>query len=467
MRTSESRTTFVELLRRSLTGQEIPVTRGPIGRSLMVLAIPMMLEMAMESVFALVDMLFVARIGSDAVTVVGLTEAIVTVLYTIAIGLGTGTTAMVARRIGERNPEAAARVTGQAVIAGLTLALIVSAFGIVFHRELLAAMGADASLIDSGGGYTAVLLGGSSTILFLFLLNAVFRGAGDAHVAMRALWLANGINIVLDPCLIFGLGPFPEMGVTGAAVATTIGRGCGVVYQIWVLANRGARIRVVAAHMRPDPYLLGRLVRVSIGGILQHAVSTTSWIILVRLVSVHGSQVVAGYTLALRLFEFTFLPAWGFGNAAATVVGQSLGAGKRVRAERSVWYAARWNGLLLGLVAIVFAAVPEQLIGFFISDPVVIAHGSQALRYLGYGYPFFAVGIVMIQGLNGAGDTNTPFVLGIVNHWFLQLPLAWWLSQHLGLGPQGVWISVLTADIALMLGGIAAFRAGRWKHRVV
>jgi putative MATE family efflux protein len=337
-------------LSEALRDNDEDFTTGPIDRALGLLAIPMMLEMAMESIFAVVDIAFVSRLGTDAVAAVGITEALITVLYAIAIGLGVGLTAMVSRRIGAKDPHGAAQVTGQAIWVGVLLSVGIGIFGVMFARDLLVIMGASDGVIEQGTGFTAVLLGGSFSIIYLFLLNAAFRGAGDATVALRSLWLANGINIILDPCFIFGLGPFPEMGVTGAAVATTIGRGIGVAYQLWYLMKGRGRIAFAVQHLRFIPSLAWRLLRISLGGIGQFLIATSSWIGVMRIVAMFGSPSIAAYTIALRMMEFVFLPAWGLGNAAATLVGQNLGAGQPDRAEQSTWKAARYNAAFLTLV---------------------------------------------------------------------------------------------------------------------
>jgi len=462
-----SNTGILVFLRQALSAHNEDYTKGPIRRALALLAIPMMLEMAMESIFAIVDIFFVARLGADAVTAVGLTEAVVTVIYAIAIGLSTSATAMVSRRIGAGNPQAAAVVGGQAIWVGVAVAALTGFLGIRYAESILSLMGAGAGIIEQGAGYTSVLLGGSITILFLFLLNAVLRGAGDASYAMKALWLANGINIVLDPCLIYGWGPFPEMGVTGAATATTIGRGIGVVYQLWILFGTRCRVPMHVSDLRVAPAVLLRLLRISIGGVVQHVIATSSWIVLVRIVSNYGSSAVAGYTIALRMFEFAFLPAWGLGNAAATLVGQNLGAGNPERAEQSVWKAAQYNAVFLGAVSVLFIVFAEQLVGLFMDDPEVIYYGADALRFLSYGFAWFAVGMVLIQGLNGAGDTDTPVLLNLLSYWVIQIPLAYFLAESAGFGPRGAWLAVLVAESLLSITAAIAFRTGRWKLRQV
>jgi putative MATE family efflux protein len=427
----------------------------------------MMLEMAMESVFAVVDAFFVARLGADAVATVGLTEAVLTLVFAVAIGLSMGATALVARRIGEGDREAAAVTAVQVYALGLAVSLAVAVLGFLAAPDILRLMGASPSVVAGGTGYTRILLAGSPTVLLLFLGNAVFRGAGDAAIAMRVLWFANLINIVLDPCLIFGWGPFPELGLAGAAVATTIGRGAGCFYQIVVLVRHGGRVAIRRRHLRLDRAVLARLVRVSAGGIGQYLVATASWVFLVRVIAVFGSAALAGYTLAVRVVIFTILPSWGLTNAAATLVGQNLGAGQPERAERSVWLTARVNVVFMGAVALLFLLLPEALIGIFTDQPEVVAVGVSCLRWVASCYLVFAYGLVMIQAFNGAGDTTTPTVLNLLCYWVWQLPVAWVLAVPLGLGPTGVFVAVASSEILLGLAGIVLFRRGRWKERVV
>ena len=456
-----------EFVRESLRDNQADLTTGPIGRALGLLAIPMMLEMSMEAVFAVVDIAFVSRLGVHAVAAVGITEALLTVLYAVAIGLGMGVTAMVSRRIGAGDPEAAARVTGQAIWVGGTLAALIGMVGIVWGADLLRLMGAADAVIATGSGYTTVLLGGSATILYLFLLNAAFRGAGDAPVALRSLALANAINIVLDPCLIFGWGPFPELGVTGAAVATTIGRGTGVAYLAWYLFGGQGRLRFRAHHMRIVPSLIARMIRISVGGVGQFLIATSSWILIMRIVALYGSAPVAAYTIALRLIEFALLPAWGLGNAAATLVGQNLGAGKPERAERSVWVAARFNATFMLVLGALLIALAPQIVALFSDDPAVLRYGEMCLRIMGLGYPMYAVGMIIVQALNGAGDTRTPSVLNFICFWMLQIPLAWWLASVAGFGPGGVFWSIVISESLLSVFGVAVFRRGSWRLQQV
>jgi len=447
----------------SLRDSDTDYTRGPIGRALGLLAIPMMLEMSMESVFAIVDIAFVAQLGTDAIAAVGITEAVVTVLFAISIGLGMSVTAMVSRRVGAKDVDAAARVTGQSIWIGLVVSIGIGVIGVVFAADILRLMGATESVVTTGKGFTAVLLGGSASIVYLFLLNAAFRGAGDATVALRSLWLANGLNIILDPCLIFGLGPFPEMGVTGAAIATTIGRGTGVIYQLWYLFDGGGHLRFRIRHLRIHPAIIARMLVISIGGIGQFLVATSSWIIIMRVVSLYGSTAIAAYTIALRMLEFVWLPAWGLGNAAATLVGQNLGAGKPGRAERSAWRAARYNIVFMSSVGLVVIATAPGIAGLFSNDPDVVHIGTNCLRILGLGFPMYAIGMIITQSLNGAGDTATPTLINLVCFWLIQIPLAYWLATGVPLGPNGVFIAIVASESLLTVLGVIAFRRGKWK----
>jgi putative MATE family efflux protein len=451
----------------ALIGKELEFTTGPIGRAIVLLAIPMVLEMVMESVFALTDAFFVSRLGTDAVATVGLTEAMISILFAVAIGSGMATTAMVARRIGEKDTAGARVAAAQSIILGLLLTVVVALPGMLFAKDLLRLMGGTPELIASGHGYTRVLFGGSATIMLLFLLNAVFRGAGDAAIAMRVLWIANGVNIVLDPCLIFGLGPFPELGVTGAAVATTIGRGVGVAIQFWVLFRGSSRIHVAWSDFSLQWKLILRLFRLSVGGILQILIGTTSWVVLVAIIGRFGPAAVAGYTLAIRLVIFAILPAWGLANAAATLVGQNLGADQPDRAETSVWLTGIYNMFFLLGVAALFIAGARPLIAIFSVEPEVLRYGVSCLRWVSYGYPFYAWGMVMEQAFNGAGDTYTPTIINLFCYWVFQLPFAYLMAHSAGFGPTGVFVAIAAAESLLAVAALLVFRRGRWKHRVV
>ena len=450
-------------LSEALRDNDEDFTTGPIGRALGLLAIPMMLEMAMESIFAVVDIAFVSRLGTDAVAAVGITEALITVLYAMAIGLGMGLTAMVSRRIGAKDPHGAAQVTGQAIWVGVFLSVVIGISGVILARDLLVLMGASEGVIEQGEGFTAVLLGGSFSIIYLFLLNAAFRGAGDATVALRSLWLANGINIILDPCFIFGLGPFPEMGVTGAAVATTIGRGTGVIYQLWYLMNGRGRIAFAMQHLRFIPALARRLLRISLGGIAQFLIATSSWIGVMRIVAMFGSPAIAAFTIALRMLEFVFLPAWGLGNAAATLVGQNLGAGQSDRAVQSTWQAAKYNAAFMSFTGVFLLVFAQTITGWFTEAPDVIRIGTSCLQILGIGFPMYAVGMVIVQAMNGAGDTETPMTLNVICFWLLQIPLAFLLATKSSLEADGAFIAIVIAESLLTVLSVIVFRRGGWK----
>ncbi len=450
-------------IRLSLRDDDTDYTSGPVGRALGLLAIPMMLEMSMEAVFAVVDIAFVARLGTDAIAAVGITEALVTVLYAVAVGLGMGITAMVSRRFGAGDVDEAASVTGQAIWLGAVLSVAIGLGGVIFAADMLRLVGAAESVIQTGAGYTAVLLGGAFSILYLFLLNAAFRGAGDAGIALRSLWVANGLNIVLDPCFIFGLGPFPEMGVTGAAVATTIGRGAGVLYQLWFLFDGRGRLKFHLRHLRPVPHLIKRMVLISVGGVGQFLIATSSWIIVMSIIALYGSNAVAAYTIALRMLEFVWLPAWGLGNAAATLVGQNLGAGQADRAEASAWRAVKYNFVFMTVIGFSVVAAAPLITGWFSSDPEVLRIGTACLRILGLGFPLYAIGLILTQALNGAGDTFTPTVINFVCFWAIQIPLAFWLATELAAGPSGVFVAIVISESLLSLFSIYVFRRGNWK----
>jgi putative MATE family efflux protein len=459
---------IVGLFKQALSGNtQEDLTQGSIRRAAFLLSVPMVLEMVMESVFAVTDIFFVSSLGAQAVSVVGLTEAVLTLLYAVAIGLSMAVTATVARRIGEKNVESASRVAVQTLWIGAIAALFIGLIGSHFAIEILTLMGADANVASEGEGYTSIMMGGSITILYLFLINAIFRGAGDASVAMKSLWLASGINIVLDPMLIFGVGPFPEMGLEGAAIATNIGRGVGIAFQLYVLFSFKSRIRIWFNQLAFDWQITASLLKTSIGGVLQFLIATASWVALVRIVSQYGSDAVAGYTIAIRVVMFSILPAWGLSNAAATLVGQNLGAKQSARAEQSVWAIAKYNIAFMVSVAIVFYLFAPEIIGIFINDPVVESYGINCLRYVSYGYGFYALGMVLVQSFNGAGDTMTPTVINFFCYWILQIPLAYMLASYWEFGPNGVFWAIAIAESVIALVAWGTFRKGSWKTKVV
>lgn len=454
-------------LREAVRGSQQDFTEGSLGRAILLLSVPMVLEMVMESIFAVVDVFYVARVGADAIAAVGITESVLTLLYAVAVGLGMSTTAMVARRIGEKDPAGAAVAAVQAIAIGIVLSLPIAIAGIIFAPKLLDLMGASPNIVETGWGYTGVMLGGNLTIMLLFLNNAIFRGAGDAAIAMRALWLANIANIILDPCFIFGWGPFPELGITGAAVATNIGRGLGVTYQFIVLFRGKGRVRLNRQQLQLDRRVMLRLLRVSVGGISQFLIGTASWVGLVRIIAIFGSAALAGYTVAIRVIVFGILPSWGLSNAAATLVGQNLGAQKPERAERSVWLTSVCNMIFLGTVGIIFIFFAETLIRLFTGDPAVVPIGANCLRIISYGYLFYALGMVIVQAFNGAGDTYTPTVINLFCYWLFQIPLAYGLSLPAGFGPDGVFWAIATAESIIAVVGVLVFRRGRWKERKI
>ena len=442
-------------------------TAGPIGRALLLLAVPMVLEVALESVFAVVNVFWVGRLGANAVATVGLTEAMFTTIYALGMGLGIGATAMVARRIGEKNPEGAARAAVQAIALGILVAVPIAITGGFFAPRLLGLMGASPEVIAGGSTFARIMFGGNFIILLLFLINAIFRGAGDATIAMRSLWIANICNMILDPLLIFGVGPFPEMGVTGAAIATTVGRGMGVVYQFYRLSGRNNRFVIRKQHLKIEFVLLGRLFKLSSTGIFQILIGTTSWIGLVRIISSFGSEALAGYTIAIRVVMFALLPSWGMANAAATMVGQSLGAGKPDRAEQSVWLAGRYNLYFLGFVGLLFVVAAPVIVSAFTRDPAVHDYAVNGLRIISAGFLFYAYGMVLTSAFNGAGDTWTPTLLNLFCFWLWEIPLAWVLAKHFRMGPDGVSIAIAVAFSTLAVASTVLFKRGSWKTRRV
>ena len=454
-------------IREAIFGSRQDFTEGSIGRAVLLLAVPMVLEMSMESLFAIVDVFFVARLGADAVATVGLTEGMLTIVYGVAMGLSMATIAMVARRIGEKNPDGAAVAALHAVGIGIAIAAVVGVVGVWNAHRLLGLMGASPAIVRSGSTFTAITFGGVAGVFLLFLVNSTLRGAGDAPLAMRGLWIANAINIVLDPCLINGWGPFPKLGVTGAAVATTTGRGLGALLQLYVLLSGRGRIVFRREQFKLNIEVLVRLLRVSASGMMQFLVSTASWLGLVRIIALFGSAALAGYTIAIRIIIFTILPSWGMANAAATLVGQNLGAKKPDRAERSVWLAGFYNMLFLGTVGLIFIAFAEHIVGLISTDPEVLGYATSCLRIVSYGYVFFAYGMVMVQAFNGAGDTFTPTVINLFCYWLWQIPIAYGLSRLAGYGPKGVFAAIAIAQSTLAVVSVLVFRRGKWKQQKI
>lgn len=451
----------------SISGTDHDFTEGNIKRAILLLSIPMVLEMVMESVFAVVDIFFVSKLGTHAVATVGITESLMTIVYAIGMGLGVGTTALVARRIGEKNHEGASVVAFQAILTGLIISMLIAIPGAIFASRLLELMGAEDEMVRDGFMYTAIMLGSNGIIMLLFIINAVFRSSGDAVLSMRVLWLANLINIILDPLLILGIGPFPELGIKGAAIATATGRGIGVAYQFWLLFNRKGRIQLKIRHLFVQVRVLISLIRLSLGGIGQSLIATTSWIGLVRIIAEFGSGAIAGYTIAIRVVIFTLLPSWGLSNAAATLVGQNLGAKKPARAQQSVWLTARINMIFMGFVSVVFILAPAFFIRIFIQDPEIVEFGAVCLRIISYGFVFYGMGMVMIQALNGAGDTGTPVVINLLCFWMIEIPLAYLLALRWGVAENGVYIAIIIAETLMALIAAIIFQKGKWKLRKV
>jgi putative MATE family efflux protein len=450
-------------IQEAIRGSHQDFTTGSLNRAILLLAIPMVLEMVLESLFAVVDVFWVGRLGANAVATVGLTESMLTLVFAVAMGLSLSTTAMVARRIGEKDPEGAAVAGVQAIALGLAISVAIGVPCFLAAPHLLQLMGASADIVAVGTSYARIALGGSGVVLLLFLNNAIFRGAGDAAIAMRLLWVSNIINLFLDPCLIFGWGPFPKMGVTGAAVATLTGRSIGLAYQFYRLMRGTERIRILRRQIRLNFEVLARLVRVSLTGILQFAIAHTSWIGLVRIVSMFGAAALAGYTIAIRVIIFVILPSWGLSNAAATLVGQNLGAKQPERAEASVWRTGFYNMLFLGTIGVFFVLFAEPVVRLFTHDPLVVPLGASCLRILSYGNIGYAYGMVMLQAFNGAGDTVTPTIVNLFGFWFLEIPLAYWLAIKAGFHSSGVFFSIVIAEAAIAVAGILLFRRGRWK----
>jgi putative MATE family efflux protein len=459
--------TFWGSIREALRGSHQDFTAGSLNRAIFLLAIPMVMEMVLESLFAVVDVFWVSRLGADAIATVGLTESLLTLVFAVGMGLALSTTAMVARRIGEKDPSGAAVAGVQAIVLGLATSLLIGVPCWFYAPHLLQLMGASPQIAATGSGYARIALGGCGAIVMLFLNNAIFRGAGDAAVAMRLLWVSNIINLVLDPCLIFGWGPFPKLGLTGAALATFIGRSIGVLYQVYRLLRGTERIRIITSQLRVDLGVLFRLVRVSLTGILQFAIANVSWIGLVRIVSLFGSAALAGYTIAIRIVIFVILPSWGLSNAAATLVGQNLGAQQPERAEQSVWRTGLYNMTFLGTVGVFFIVFAEPIIRLFTHDPAVVPLAVSCLRILSYGNIGFAYGMVMLQAFNGAGDTVTPTIVNFFGFWLFEIPLAYALAVPLHFKANGAYFSIVISESAIAVAGILLFRRGRWKRQQI
>jgi MATE family, multidrug efflux pump len=452
------------MVRDALRGSTIDYTSAPLGDAILMLAVPMVMEMAMESIFAVADVFWVAHLGPDAVATVGLTESMMTIIYSLAIGLSIGATAIVARRTGERDGDGASRAAVQAIVLGVGVSVVISAIGIRYGGSMLRLMGASDAVVSTGSSFTRVLIGGNVTVMLLFVINAVFRGAGDAAVAMRVLWLGNAINIALGPCLIFGLGPFPALGVKGAAIATTIGRGTGVLCQLAILLSGSGRIAVRARDLRIDRRVMATTLRLSGSGTLQILLTTTSYVALIRILATFGSAVLAGYTIAIRVIIFAILPSYGLSNAASTMVGQNLGAGRPDRAEAAVWTAVRYNLVLLGSIGVLFLLAARLIVSVFTSDPTVQPFAAASLRIVSLGFLFYACGMVLTASFNGAGDTWTPTWINVFVFWLFEIPLAWVLATAGGIGAHGVPASLAVAYSTLAVVSAVIFRRGRWRQ---
>jgi putative MATE family efflux protein len=453
----------ISFLKLAIDGPPQDYTKGNISKAVFLLAIPMILEMMMEAVFAIVDIYFVGKLGNGAVATVGLTESVLTIVYSVAIGLSMAATATVARRVGEKDHEAAAKSAIQSVLLALAFTIVVSILGIIFSHKILSLMGADTQVVENGAIYTRIVFGGSIFVMLLFLINGVFRGAGDAAMAMKSLWIANICNIILCPMLINGWGPFPELGLKGAAIATTCGRGIGVVYQLYHLFKGNGVLKIHKEHFIPDFKLIKSLFNIAWTGTLQFLIGSASWIFLARIVSEFGKDVMAGYQVALRIITFFILPAWGLSNAAATLVGQNLGAKQLDRAEKSVWKTALYNGIFMLMVTILFFACGTTIVRFLNADPMAEKVAINAITIVSSGYVFYGVGMVMMNAFNGAGDTKTPTIINLFGFWMFQIPIAYLMSIYWKLGPKGVFMAIPIAESLMSIISVIVFTRGRWK----
>ncbi len=464
--TQPNKLTFKKLYRyfvTAISGKEIDFTTGSIRKAIFMLSIPMILEMMMESIFAIVDIAYVSQVSVNAVATIGLTESVITLVYAVAIGLSMAATAVVARRIGEKDVQGAREAAVQAIGLGIVVSILVGFIGFLYAKEILGLMGAEPDLIEEGYGYTQWLIGGNITILLLFLINAIFRGAGDASIAMWTLVLSNGLNIILDPIFIFGWGPVPEYGVMGAAIATNIGRGTAVLFQLGILFFGWGRIRLALGDIALNLKVMLNLIRVSLGGIAQFLIGTSSWVFLMRIMSEFGSEVLAGYTIAIRVMMFTLMPSWGMSNAAATLVGQNLGAKQPERAEKSVWKTGKYNAIFMAVVSVIYLLFAPEIVGWFNDNPVVVENGGLCLQIIAAGYVFYAYGMVVTQAFNGAGDTGTPTKINFFAFWLFQLPLAYLAALTFGYGAVGVFVAITLAEVLLAIIAMIWFKKGHWK----
>ena len=458
-----SKQTIFSLFKDAILGRQQDFTQGSIRKAVFLLAIPMILEMLMESIFALVDIIYVSRVSVNAVATVGLTESVLTLVYAVAIGLSMAATALVARRTGEKDNEGANQTAVQVIFLGIFISILISIVGILYPKEILELMGGEPDLIEEGYRYTQVLLGGNITVMLLFLINAIFRGAGNASIAMWTLILSNGLNIILDPIFIFGLGPIPAYGVEGAAIATTIGRGTAVIAQLLVLFFGAGKIKLAVKDLVIRVAVMVNLIKVSLGGIGQFIIGTSSWVFLMRIMSEFGSEVLAGYTIAIRIMMFTLMPAWGMSNAAATLVGQNLGAKQPERAEKSVWITSKYCAYFMGSVSLVYIFFAPTFLGWFSENTLVVENGALCLQIIAAGYIAYAYGMVVIQSFNGSGDTKTPTYVNFVCFWLFQLPFAYIMAITLDFGPVGVFTAITLAEVLIAIVGIWLFKKGKWK----
>lgn len=468
--TQSNKLTFKKLYQHfilAISGKETDFTTGSIRKAIFMLSIPMILEMMMESIFAIVDIAYVSQISVNAVATIGLTESVITLVYAVAIGLSMAATAVVARRIGEKDVQGARESAVQAILLGVVVSVLVGIIGFLYAKEILGLMGAEQDLINEGYGYTKLLIGGNITILLLFLINAIFRGAGDASIAMWTLVLSNGLNIILDPIFIFGWGPIPEYGVMGAAIATNIGRGTAVLFQLGILFFGWSRIKITLKDVVLNFKVMFNLIKVSAGGIAQFLIGTSSWVFLMRIMSEFGSEVLAGYTIAIRVMLFTLMPSWGMSNAAATLVGQNLGAKQPERAEISVWKTGKYNAIFMGIVSVIYLFFAPEIVSWFNDNPVVISNGGLCLQIIAAGYIFYAYGMVVTQAFNGSGDTGTPTKINLVAFWLFQLPFAYLVAITFEYGAVGVFVAITLAEVLLAIIAMIWFKKGKWKKFVV
>ncbi len=448
----------------AVSGKETEFTSGSIRKAIFMLSIPMILEMLMESIFALVDIAYVSSVSVNAVATIGLTESVITLVYALAIGLSMAATAVVARRIGEKDVQGARIAAVQAISLGVMISIVIGIIGILYAKDILALMGGEPDLIEEGYGYTKFMIGGNITVVLLFLINAIFRGAGNASIAMWALVLSNGLNIILDPMFIFGFGPIPEYGVMGAAIATNIGRGSAVIFQLGILFFGWGKIKLVLQDLVINLKVMVNLIKVSLGGIAQFLIGTSSWIFLMRIMSEFGSEVLAGYTIAIRVMMFTLMPSWGMSNAAATLVGQNLGTKQPDRAEISVWKTGKYNAIFMGTVSLIYLIFAKSIITWFNATPEVVKSGALCLQVIAAGYIFYAYGMVVSQAFNGAGDTRTPTKINLISFWLFQLPLAYTAAIVLEWGAVGVFVAITLAEVVLAIIAMVWFKKGNWKQ---